>query len=613
MSITAPVVDQKTIKPWNFVPLLYFTQALPPIFIQDVSAIIYKSMGVADKEIIVWTTVLGVPWTLQVLLGPLVDLTNSKRNWTIIGQTLVVIGLLASAAIWHTSQFFNISIALMLITGVFSALCNIATDGYQLLALSREKQAAFSGVQSAFFRLGRLFCAGTLVWIAGMLMTVPPLTATAPPGQDFKFVGGKTAHETNLVIDQGKIVDAKYGVLQPEVEVPAGTQKIELRTDGEIVGSGIYGSKSIGKSDVIGASSKSEGMAMDPATAWTIIFIALAGMMVLSRLILPRVLPRSDGDPVPAINSQEVLKNVGRTVSVVGLGVTGYLVANSLTRIGANFIANYRGNLAGWVLTADALQKEYLQLLWSGLASMLLLWAVIRLIRGTEVESTFSSFLKQDRILSILGFLIFFRFTEAMVGRVTPLFLLGDAKSGGLGVTTAQVGTINGYVGVVGIILGGIVGGFLVAKLGVRRALIPLALGMHLPNLLYVWAASARPIIPAGANGFELVFSPIGFVTFIDQFAYGVGYSAYAVYLMFIARRGNYPTSHFAIATGLGSLLISMAGLTAGVVREYYSASTSPYLHTYIVATMFSIPGILILFFIPKPDEQSAVSEYTAT
>jgi PAT family beta-lactamase induction signal transducer AmpG len=203
--------------------------------------------------------------------------------------------------------------------------------------------------------------------------------------------------------------------------------------------------------------------------------------------------------------------------------------------------------------------------------------------------AAFTTFLRQRGIVAVLAFILFYRFGEAMVTMIAPLFMRDAAAVGGMGLSVAEVGVINGVAGIVGIILGGIAGGAVIGRYGLRRSLWPLAIAMHAPNLFYVWAAAAHP--PA--------WTMYG-VAFVDQFGYGFGFAGYSVYLMYVAQRGNFRTSHYAIATGLGMLTIMLAGIFAGWLQ-----STVGYVGFFIGVCVCTIPGMVTLFFIPLDEPQA--------
>ena len=199
----------------------------------------------------------------------------------------------------------------------------------------------------------------------------------------------------------------------------------------------------------------------------------------------------------------------------------------------------------------------------------------------------FLSFFTQRGILAVLSFILFYRFAEAMVSMMAPLFYRDPAKAGGMGLSVAQVGVISGVAGIVGIILGGIAGGAFIGRFGLRRSIWLLLAAMHAPNLLYLWAAATQP--PS--------WTLYG-VAFVDQFGYGFGFAGYSVFLMRVAQRGAYRTSHYAIATGLGAFTIMLAGMVSGWLQGCLG-----YVGLFTVVCLAAIPGLLTLLIIPRDDQ----------
>ncbi|MFI5385288.1 MAG: hypothetical protein ACHQ50_04120 [Fimbriimonadales bacterium] len=507
------------ISPWLFVPLLYFMQAIPVTIVQDVATIFYKDMGIANAPILQWTSLISLPWSLQLLLGPLVDLNGTKRNWTLGGQGLIAIGLIATALLLKVRHSFEITLLILGATAVTSALCNIATDGFYIIAMSKEQQAKFVGVQTTCYRLGRLFCTGILVLIAGLLMK-----------------------QANLPVE----------------------------------------------------------------TAWMVVLISCAIIYGLGFLGARKVVPKPAEDhPAVPGEANETGKNIGRTVVLLMLGVSGYFLLNSLVRLAAHGIWKATDGvvpatgvkavgLQGWILPDDnkiagfsthlgGVMTEVAQLA----ACVVLIaagWILAqRLLAKTAMANALTSFAKQSGFPAILGFILFYRLGEAMVSRTSALFLKDAVDHGGLAINDAQLGLIK-IAGVVGIVCGGLAGGAVVSKFGLRRAFWPIAILMHLPNLVYLWASYARP--PA--------WSIIG-VDFVEQFGYGFGFAGYMVYLMYVAQRGNYKTSHYAIGSGLGALCV---GPIAGAISAKLLDNLG--YHGFFTSVIFlTIPGMLMLFFIP--------------
>lgn len=515
-ALAAPESNQR-VNPWVFVPLVYFMQAIPVTIVQEVSPIVYKTLGVENAEITKWTSLIALPWAIQMFLGPLVELNSTRRRWILGMQLLICFGLAGFAMLSGVKDAFALGLGVLLMTGICSALCNVATDGFYILSLQEDQRAAFVGVQSTCYRLGRLFCAGLLVYLGG----------------------------------------------------------------------------------------KMQEAGMSVAVSWIVVIGGCAGLYTLMRLVMQGALPKVAADKPPQVTfAAETQRNIFRTLSIVSLAISLYFALSSIVRLTAHllYLAFDNGsalvNLDGWklrdteeilhVISGPGVTIEMSQL---GVCAVLVLicaGAANQTIKGTEMGAAFSSFVKQSGFWAIFGFILFYRFGEAMVGKITPLFYLDPTSKGGIGLTQAQLGLVNNIVGVIGIVLGGLAGGWFVSQQGLRKSFWPLVLAMHVPNLLYVWAAYAQP-------GLAAVYP----IVFIDQFGYGFGFAGYMVYLMWVAQRGQHQTSHYAIGTGMGALTIAVAGVLSGIVQSNFG-----YQAFFIFVMFCMIPGTIILRFIPLDETE---------
>lgn len=197
------------------------------------------------------------------------------------------------------------------------------------------------------------------------------------------------------------------------------------------------------------------------------------------------------------------------------------------------------------------------------------------------IESYFS----QQGIWAILAFILFYRFGEAMLVKLTAPFLLDKPEVGGLGLSTSEVGLVYGTVGTLFLVIGGILGGVLIAKYGIKRTIWFMALALNLPNLFYVYLAFVQPSI-------TLVYPLVA----LEQFGYGLGTAAYSVYLIYLST--EYKTAHFAISTGIMALGMMLPGLISGYLQQRLG-----YPLFFILVFLLTIPGMLMLFFIPLNDE----------
>ena len=177
---------------------------------------------------------------------------------------------------------------------------------------------------------------------------------------------------------------------------------------------------------------------------------------------------------------------------------------------------------------------------------------------GRDFLRTFATFFRKPGILTAMAFLLLYRLPEAVLCKMVQPFLLDPVADGGLGLSTEQVGLANGTFGVSGIVVGGIVGGIVMARYGLRRCLWPMALMLTLPSGLYCWLAYAHPA------DMTLICSGMAF----EQFGYGFGFTAYMMYMMKFCEGSEYTTSHYAFCTGLMALGLMLPGMASGWLQE---------------------------------------------
>ena len=198
----------------------------------------------------------------------------------------------------------------------------------------------------------------------------------------------------------------------------------------------------------------------------------------------------------------------------------------------------------------------------------------------------FRTYFQQPRIVAVIFFILVYRLGEAVLIKMAAPFLLDDPQNGGLGLPTATVGFIYGTIAVLGLTLGGILGGWVIARLGLRKCIWPMALLLNLPNAVYIYLAWAKPPIMI-----------IGTLVAFEQFAYGFGFTALMVFMMYVAR-GEYKTSHFAISTGFMALGMMLPGMVSG-----YLQSALGYLNFFILVICLTVPSLAVIFFIPLQNQ----------
>jgi PAT family beta-lactamase induction signal transducer AmpG len=199
-----------------------------------------------------------------------------------------------------------------------------------------------------------------------------------------------------------------------------------------------------------------------------------------------------------------------------------------------------------------------------------------------EFGATFVSFFHKKQVLVAIAFMLLYRFGEALLVKISSLFMLDPREIGGLGLSTTEVGFVYGTVGVIALTLGGIVGGIAVSRKGLKFWLLPMALCITLPHLVYIYLAYYQP------NNFLFINISVA----IEQFGYGFGFTAYMLYLIYFAD-GQHKTSHYAICTAFMALSMSLPGMLAGWLQE-----TMGYEHFFVFIMFCSITTWAIIPFL---------------
>ena len=198
----------------------------------------------------------------------------------------------------------------------------------------------------------------------------------------------------------------------------------------------------------------------------------------------------------------------------------------------------------GWVLPKPQEDEEHQRLNAPGLLR--------------EMETAIVTFFRKPQVVAGICFMLFYRMPEGLLAKVSALFLIDAAHKGGMGLSPAEYGLVQGTVGVVGLTLGGILGGVAASRGGLKRWLWPMVFAITLPDVVYVYLSYALPS--------DLII--VGSCIFVEQFGYGFGFSAYMLYLIYYSR-GDHKTSHYALCTAFMALSMMLPGLFAGALQEW--------------------------------------------
>ena len=176
-----------------------------------------------------------------------------------------------------------------------------------------------------------------------------------------------------------------------------------------------------------------------------------------------------------------------------------------------------------------------------------------------DFRNTVVTYFRKPGVWLAIVFMLCYRLPEAFLIKLCSPFLVASRETGGLGMATAEVGLAYGTLGVIFLLLGGILGGLMASRIGLKKSIWIMAAFMTLPCFSFVYLAVAQP------ESFITICTCIA----IEQFGYGFGFTAYMLYMMYFSE-GEYKTSHYAFCTCFMALSMMIPGMFAGYLQEWF-------------------------------------------
>lgn len=180
----------------------------------------------------------------------------------------------------------------------------------------------------------------------------------------------------------------------------------------------------------------------------------------------------------------------------------------------------------------------------------------------------------------ILGFIFFYKLGDSMATALATPFYLD------MGYTKSDIGLIAKHAGLWPSVIGGLLGGLWMVKLGINRALWVFGVVQWVTILGFAWLARSGPYPAIGAE------ERVALATVISLEALGVGLGT-AAFVAFIARTTNpaYTATQFALFTSLAAVPRTFINATTGWLVERLG-----WFGFYWLCVLLAVPGMLLLF-----------------
>ena len=230
-------------------------------------------------------------------------------------------------------------------------------------------------------------------------------------------------------------------------------------------------------------------------------------------------------------------------------------------------------------------------------------WALPRADKGAATEApqgfgqamhsmgqVLLAFFRKKFIWLYILFILCYRLTEGLALKMVPIFLKASREQGGLALSNEEIGTLYGIFGTVAFIVGSILGGYYIARFGLRKVLFSLVAIFNVPFLIYFLFSALMP---------ENLWV-IGSGLVAEYLCYGFGFVGLTLFMMQQVAPGKHSMAHYAFASAIMNLGVMLPGMVSGWLCDLLG-----YEMFFILALAMSIPSFVMAKIVPfsHPDK----------
>ena len=343
-----------------------------------------------------------------------------------------------------------------------------------------------------------------------------------------------------------------------------------------------------------------DGIGMTWPAVYRLMAALMAGLAVFSAFALPRL-------EQPPARVRDASR--GR----IRQDLVGFLAVLVAVAAGVWLTQRFGGAIAGWLLSpwfGSDVAKGSLQAKWIDLLALVLGLAVTlplagfaaRRARFQTLLSGLDPYFSQPRAWSFLGFIVFYKLTDAFqLSLLTPFLLKGMAFG------PAEVGVVNKLIGLLLTVFGALLGGLVMLRLRLVWSLLLFGILQMSSSLAFWWLAvhgkGQLPglTIPAFDFGFVKLLHPTlvdgGLLMAVasENLASGMGTAAFLAFLMSLTNQ-RFSATQFALLSAFQSVGRVWIGPLAGVLAEAIGWPAF-----FLVAIAMGVPSLVWLRALWKP------------
>jgi PAT family beta-lactamase induction signal transducer AmpG len=204
----------------------------------------------------------------------------------------------------------------------------------------------------------------------------------------------------------------------------------------------------------------------------------------------------------------------------------------------------------------------------------------------TAVVCPFLDFMRHRGWLAILLFVLLFKFGEALLGVMAFPFYYRT------GFTEQEIALVSKTFGVGVTLVGGLIGGLLVGKMGIVKTLVIGGVLQMLSNLMFALQAIAGHDVPM-----------LMVTITVENLSGGIASASFVAYLSSLCNVA-YTATQYALLSALGTASLNVLAAAGGWVAEQMD-----WVSFFIVTTFAAAPGLVVLLWMIRafPPREPAV------
>jgi PAT family beta-lactamase induction signal transducer AmpG len=196
-----------------------------------------------------------------------------------------------------------------------------------------------------------------------------------------------------------------------------------------------------------------------------------------------------------------------------------------------------------------------------------------RSMRAAVVEPLRDLFSRSGAV-QLLLLVVLYKFGDALAGTLTTAFLIR-----GVGFSLTDVGTINKGLGLACLLLGGVVGGLILVRMSLYRALLLFGVLQAVSNLSFA-------VLAAAGKSYPLLVFAVGF----ENLASGMGTAAFVAFAMALCNH-SFSATQYALLSALASLGRVLFGPTTGWIVE-----AAGWANFFVLTFVAALPGLWLVW-----------------